>query len=191
MKFATMSCGVTPAASAATSRLCEIFEGAFHEISGKNRATRLGGIPAGSLEVTWEVEDRSVEDWSRRKSEQKLVQRVVSLSGEITQTSEGFLVLQSITCSRTSIEPVSRWARGAVFWADSEARVQTAPSGIMKARKDGFSMLTLLFGVGVALLSKGIGGEFFRVMSSIVSFVSSAVIFCPSKPTRFSLPAFF
>jgi len=38
-------------------------------------------------------------------------------------------------------------------------------------------MFALLFGVGVALLMMGIGGEFFRVMSSIVSFVSSAVIF--------------
>jgi hypothetical protein len=41
--------------------------------------------------------------------------------------------------------------------------------------------------VGVALLVMGIGAEFFRVMSPIVSFVSSAVRFCPSKPTRFTL----
>jgi hypothetical protein len=47
----------------------------------------------------------------------------------------------------------------------------------MKSRKDGFSMFALLFGVGVALLSIGIGAEFFRVMSRIVSFVSSGVIF--------------
>jgi len=38
-------------------------------------------------------------------------------------------------------------------------------------------MFALLFGVGVALLMMGIGGEFFRVMSSIVSFVSSPLIF--------------
>jgi hypothetical protein len=63
-----------------------------------------------------------------------------------------------------------------MFWADNEARVATAPSGIMKKRKDGFSMFALLFGVGVALLMIGIGREFFRVMSSIVSFVSSPVI---------------
>jgi hypothetical protein len=46
----------------------------------------------------------------------------------------------------------------------------------MKKRKDGFSIFALLFGVGVALLTVGIGGEFFRVMSWIVSFVSSPVI---------------
>jgi hypothetical protein len=86
-------------------------------------------------------------------------------------------VLQSTTCSRTIVEPASRWARGETFWADNEAKVQTAPSGIMKRRKDGFSMFALLFGVGVALLMKGIGAEFFRVMSPIVSFVSSKVIF--------------
>jgi hypothetical protein len=38
-------------------------------------------------------------------------------------------------------------------------------------------MFALLFGVGVALLMMGVGGEFFRVMSSIVSFVSSPLIF--------------
>jgi hypothetical protein len=38
-------------------------------------------------------------------------------------------------------------------------------------------MFALLFGVGVALLMIGIGGEFFRVMSRIVSFVSSPLIF--------------
>jgi hypothetical protein len=43
-------------------------------------------------------------------------------------------------------------------------------------------MFALLFGVGVALLTITIGAEFFRVMSPIVSFVSSAVIFCPLKP---------
>jgi hypothetical protein len=38
-------------------------------------------------------------------------------------------------------------------------------------------MFALLFGVGVALLMMGIGGEFFRVMSPIVSFVSSPLSF--------------
>jgi len=38
-------------------------------------------------------------------------------------------------------------------------------------------MFALLFGVGVALLTMGIGAEFFRVMSPIVSFVSSPLIF--------------
>jgi hypothetical protein len=49
----------------------------------------------------------------------------------------------------------------------------------MKKRKDGFSMFAFLFGVGVgvALVMIGIGAEFFRVMSPIVSFVSSEVIF--------------
>jgi uncharacterized membrane protein YeiB len=36
--------------------------------------------------------------------------------------------------------------------------VQTAPSGMMKKRKDGFSMFALLFGVGVALLDQGYRG---------------------------------
>src|ERR1700730_16370238 len=94
------------------------------------------------------------------------------------QTSEGFLLLQSTTCWRTNIEPVSRWARGAVFWADSEAKVQIAPSGMMKKRKDGFVILShsssaLASAVSVIV---GIASEFFRVMSSIVSIVSWAVI---------------
>jgi hypothetical protein len=38
-------------------------------------------------------------------------------------------------------------------------------------------MFVLLFGVSVALLMVGIGAEFFRVMSWIVSIVSSKVIF--------------
>jgi hypothetical protein len=38
-------------------------------------------------------------------------------------------------------------------------------------------MFALLFGVGVALVMIGIGGKFFRVMSPIVSFVSSGLIF--------------
>jgi hypothetical protein len=35
-------------------------------------------------------------------------------------------------------------------------------------------MFVLLFGDGVALMVNGMGAEFFRVMSSIVSIVSSA-----------------
>ena len=119
---------------------------------------------------------------------EKLGQRaLVSLLKEITQTSEGFLLLQSTTCSRTNIVPVSRWARGAVFWADSEAKVQTAPSGIMKKRKEGFSMLVLPFGFGVALLIMSIAREFFRVMSWIVSIVSSEVIFSEAANPVFRL----
>jgi hypothetical protein len=116
------------------------------------------------------------------------IQRVVSLSLEITQTSVGLLALQSTACSRTSIVPASRWARGVVFWADKEARVQTAPSGMTKKRKDGFSMFSLLFGVGVALLTIGIGGEFFRVMSSNVSFASSKVSFIRRNRPVFPFP---
>jgi hypothetical protein len=41
-------------------------------------------------------------------------------------------------------------------------------------------MFVLLFGVGVALMM-GIGAEFFRVMSWIVSIVSSEVIFTPAE----------
>jgi hypothetical protein len=92
----------------------------------------------------------------------------------ITQTSLGFRLLQSTTCSRTDI-PESRWARGAVFWADSEAMVQIAPSGMMKKRNDGFVIfLTPVRRWWVTLLIVGITGEFFRLMSSIVSFVSPA-----------------
>jgi hypothetical protein len=102
-----------------------------------------------------------------------LVQRaLVSLSKEITQTSEGFLLLQSTTCWRTN-DPESRWVRGVVFWADSEAKVQIAPSGMMKKRKDGFSIfVTPLLLLCSALVIVGLTGDFFGVMSSIVSFVS-------------------
>jgi hypothetical protein len=123
------------------------------------------------LEVTWELEDLVVEE------DLVVWKPVQSASFGITQISAVLLVLQSITCSRTTMVPASRWARGATFWADSEARVATAPIGMMKRRKDGFSMFALLFGVGVALLMIVVGSEFFRVMSSIVSFVSSPVIF--------------
>jgi hypothetical protein len=89
----------------------------------------------------------------------------------ITQTSEMLRALQSTTCSRTSLEPLSRSVRGVMFWLESEARVATAPIGMMKKRKEGFSMFVFLFGVGVALMVNRIGREFFRVMSSIVSIV--------------------
>src|SRR5882757_596622 len=49
---------------------------------------------------------------------EKLSQRALPVV--ITQTSAALLALQSTTCSRTNIEPVSRWARGAMFWLDSE-----------------------------------------------------------------------
>jgi hypothetical protein len=107
-----------------------------------------------------------LEDWSAWK--------LVEISYLMTQTSETFRVLQSTTCSRTVIEPASRCARGAMFWLDREASVATAPSGMMKKRKDGFSMFVLLFGVGVALTVSGVEAQFFRVMSSNVSMVSSA-----------------
>src|ERR1700710_1898125 len=68
------------------------------------------------------------------------------------------------------MEPVSCWARGAAFWLESEARVQIAPSGIMKKRKVGFSIAVVP--VGVSLI-KGLTADFFRLMSSIVSLVSS------------------
>ena len=71
----------------------------------------------------------------------------------MTQTSVGLLVLQSTTCWCTGVKPVSRWARGAAFWAESEAKVQIAPSGMMKKRKDGFVIFLTpvwrcVFGVG-------------------------------------------
>jgi hypothetical protein len=54
-------------------------------------------------------------------------------------------------------------------------------------------MFALLFGVGVgvALVMIGIGGEFFRVMSPIVSFVSSGLIFVRrNRPVSRSHPLF-
>ncbi|MDO8397049.1 MAG: hypothetical protein Q7T45_04455 [Bradyrhizobium sp.] len=46
-------------------------------------------------------------------------------------------------------------------------------------------MFVLLFGVGVALVMMGIGAEFFRVMSWIVSIVSSEVISFAAKTSVF------
>jgi hypothetical protein len=87
------------------------------------------------------------------------------------------LLLQSITCWCTNIEPESRWARGVTFWLDSEARVQIAPSGMMEKAEGRFqhffhSSSVCLSGC-LALVIVCLARLFFRVMSSIVSFVSS------------------
>ena len=59
-----------------------------------------GGIPSGSLEALGRLEGL-VE-------KKNLGQRaLVSLSKEITQTSDGLLLLQSTTCWRTKVEPES------------------------------------------------------------------------------------
>jgi hypothetical protein len=114
------------------------------------------------LEVIWEVK---IGRQKYRRSENS-VQR-------ITQTSLRLLLLQSTTCSCTSIEPRSRCARGAVFWVDREARVQIAPSGMMKKRKGGLVIsLTPLSASRFDSVIIGLKSQFFRMMSSIVSFVS-------------------
>jgi hypothetical protein len=100
----------------------------------------------------------------------------------ITQTSAALLALQSTTCSRTNIVPTSRWVRGETFWLDSDAMVATAPSGMMKKRKDGFTIFVVLFGVGVAIDVNSIESEFFRVMSSSVSIVSSPSCLASNNP---------
>jgi len=70
-----------------------------------------------------------------------LTQRItVSPSIGITQTSAGRVWLQSTTCPRTGIAPEPRDC-GAVFWAESEASVQIAPSGMMKLRKLGLNIV--------------------------------------------------
>jgi hypothetical protein len=56
LNFAVVGQGVTPATAREASRLCETFPRDGHETDAKNCTTRLGGIPAGSLEATWEVE---------------------------------------------------------------------------------------------------------------------------------------
>jgi hypothetical protein len=94
-----------------------------------------------------------LEDRSVRKS-----RRLEKDAQRITQTSLGFLLLQSITCWCTGVKPWSRWARGAVVWADSEARVQIAPSGMMKKRRDGFVIFSLLCGAGVRFDDDGFNG---------------------------------
>jgi hypothetical protein len=48
--------GVTRAAAWEASRLCETFPNDAHEIRRQKQSDPAGGIPAGSLEVTWEVE---------------------------------------------------------------------------------------------------------------------------------------
>jgi hypothetical protein len=91
----------------------------------------------------------------------------------ITQISVGLFVLQSTTCSRTGIEPWSRWARGAAFCADNEAKVQIAPSGMMKKRKDGLTIFSLLCGVGVRSGNHGFNGSVFPgdVVDCFICFV--------------------
>ena len=60
MFLAMMAWGVTPAASEEASRVREPFPTNSHDSAPpKRRATRLGGIPAGSLEVTWELGRKS------------------------------------------------------------------------------------------------------------------------------------
>jgi hypothetical protein len=73
-----------------------------------------------------------------------------------------------------------------VFWADSEANVQIAPSGMMKKRKDGFSMFSLLSASCSAFVIVGVTAKFFRVMSRIVSIVSWALTI---SQNRHSVPA--
>jgi hypothetical protein len=94
----------------------------------------------------------------------------------ITQISVGLFVLQSTTCSRTVIEPWSRWARGAAFWADNEAKVQIAPSGMMKKRKDGLAIFSLLCGVGIRSGDHRFSGSVFPgdVVDCFICFVSCA-----------------
>jgi hypothetical protein len=55
---------------------------------------------------------------------------------------------------------VSCWARGAAFWLESEARVQIAPSGIMKKRKVGFSIAVVPVW---RLVNEWFNGRFFQV----------------------------
>jgi hypothetical protein len=117
---------------------------------GATQSDPATGHPGRVVGGSWEV--WKLEDWLALK----LVQRRYLM----TQTSETFRMLQSTTCSRTGLEPVSRSARGAMFWLDSEASVATAPSGMMKKRKEGFNIFVLLFGVGVALMVNDRGRVF-------------------------------
>jgi hypothetical protein len=101
----------------------------------------------------------------------------------IRQTSLGLLLLQSTTCSCTGIEPWSRWPRGAAFWADREAKVQIAPSGIMKKRKDGLVIsLTPLSALVLDLASMGLTGQFFRVMSRLSHLFRRLRCLAPDLP---------
>jgi hypothetical protein len=53
-----------------------------------------------------------------------------------------------------------------VFWADSEAKVQIAPSGMMKKRRVGFSIVRALHRLWCsALVILGLACDSFRVMS--------------------------
>jgi hypothetical protein len=57
-----------------------------------------------------------------------------------------------------------------VFWADSEAKVQIAPSGMIEEAE---GRLCHFSHSSPALVIVVVTSEFFRAMSSIVSFVSS------------------
>ena len=98
-----------------------------------------GGIPSGSLEVLGRLEANSAG------------------AGLAVEGDHADLRWDSCCCNRppagARTSPELRWARGTVFWADSEASVQIAPSGMMKKRKDGFIIFEplfciALFGVG-------------------------------------------
>jgi hypothetical protein len=68
-----------------------------------------------------------------------------------------------------------------VFWVDKEARVQIAPSGMMKKRNDGLIIfLTPLWRRRLPMIA-GIAAKFFRVMLSIVSIVSWPVTIWQSR----------
>jgi hypothetical protein len=47
--------GVTRGGGWGASRLCETFSHNAHEIRRQKQSDPAGGIPAGSLKVTWEV----------------------------------------------------------------------------------------------------------------------------------------
>jgi hypothetical protein len=98
----------------------------------------------------------------------------------------GFLLLQSTTCWRTCIGLEPRWACGAVFWADNEAKVQIAPSGMIRKRNDGFSIGLTPLHLCSALVIVDVTAEFFRVMSSFVSIASQAVTTSQNLPTVFT-----
>jgi hypothetical protein len=79
------------------------------------------------------------------------------------------------------MEPVSCWARGAAFWLESEARVQIAPSGIMKKRKVGFSIAVVPVW---RLVNERFNRRFFPVdvVNCFIGFVAS--ISCATTASR-------
>ena len=164
--------GVTRAAHGPVSRLCEIFRGETHEMSPQNAERPGGGHPGRVVGGSGRLVGRLKPGRSKSSARQKLY-----LANDVRDHTDFSRARGAAIDRLFANDHRSCIVLGETFWADSEARVQTAPSGIMKKRKDGFSMFALLFGVGVALLMTGIGAEFFRVMSRIVSFVSSLLIF--------------